>query len=173
MEEEEEGLQMEEEEEGLQMEEEEEELQAKGNLQKKDRKDITKAVKSATSDGGGALPHGDTIQEAFGGHDISGVKAHTGEQSTQANKELGSKGFTAGSDIAFKGDPSLHTAAHEAAHVVQQQGGVSLKNGVGEVGDKYEQHADAVADAVVGGKSAEGMLNQYSAAPAAQMKKEK
>ena len=99
------------------------------------------------------------------------MKAHTGDQASQANTELGSKGFTSGNDIAFKGSPSLHTAAHEAAHVVQQQGGVSLKGGVGEVGDKYEQHADQVADAVVAGESAEGMLNQYSAAPAMQMKK--
>ncbi len=53
---------------------------------------------------------------------------------------------------------SLHTAAHEAAHVVQQRAGVHLKGGLGEAGDAYEQHADAVADAVVRGESAEGLL---------------
>ena len=56
----------------------------------------------------------------------------------------------------------LHIAAHEAAHVVQQRGGVQLKGGVGEVGDAYEQHADQVADAVVQGKSAEALLDPYA-----------
>jgi hypothetical protein len=60
------------------------------------------------------------------------------------------------------GAPDLHTAAHEAAHVVQQQAGVQLKGGVGAVGDSYELHADAVADAVVQGKSAEGLLDQMA-----------
>jgi len=39
--------------------------------------------------------------------------------------------------------------AHELAHVVQQRAGVSLKGGVGESGDRYEQEADAAARAVV------------------------
>jgi hypothetical protein len=44
--------------------------------------------------------------------------------------------------------------------VVQQRAGVSLKGGVGEEGDPYERHADAVADAVVSGRSAEALLDQ-------------
>ena len=36
--------------------------------------------------------------------------------------------------------------------------------GVGEEGDPYEQHADAVADAVVQGRSAEGLLDQFGGA---------
>lgn len=36
--------------------------------------------------------------------------------------------------------------------------GVQLKGGVGEVGDSYEQQADAVADKVVQGQSAESIL---------------
>jgi hypothetical protein len=42
---------------------------------------------------------------------------------------------------------------------VQQRAGVMLAGGVGAAGDRYEQHADAVADAVVAGRSAEGMLD--------------
>lgn len=62
--------------------------------------------------------------------------------------------------MAFSaGGADLHTAAHEAAHVVQQRGGVALKDGVGAPGDRYEQHADAVADRVVQGRSAEGLLD--------------
>ena len=45
---------------------------------------------------------------------------------------------------------------------MQQRGGVQLKGGVGEAGDAYEQHADAVADTVVQGKSAEGLLDQMA-----------
>ncbi|MCA9515409.1 MAG: hypothetical protein KC635_10730, partial [Myxococcales bacterium] len=51
---------------------------------------------------------------------------------------------------------------HEAAHVVQQRAGVSLSGGVGAVGDRYEQHADAVADAVVAGKDAAPILNEMT-----------
>jgi hypothetical protein len=39
---------------------------------------------------------------------------------------------------------------------------VQLPGGVGKLGDRYEQHADAVADAVVRGESAESLLDQYS-----------
>ena len=56
----------------------------------------------------------------------------------------------------------LHTAAHEAAHVVQQRGGVQLKGGVGQAGDSYERHADAVADKVVAGESAEALLSEMA-----------
>ena len=57
----------------------------------------------------------------------------------------------------------MHTAAHEAAHVVQQRGGVQLKGGIdGGASAPYERHADAVADAVVAGRSAEGLLAQHA-----------
>jgi hypothetical protein len=48
--------------------------------------------------------------------------------------------------------------------VVQQRGGVQLKGGVGEVGDPHERHADQVADAVVQGRSVEGLLDRYAGA---------
>jgi hypothetical protein len=64
--------------------------------------------------------------------------------------------------VAFASQPDLHTAAHEAAHIVQQRSGVSLEGGVGKAGDSYENHADKVADAVVAGQSAEPILNQMS-----------
>jgi len=43
---------------------------------------------------------------------------------------------------------------------------VQLKGGIGEAGDPYERHADAVADAVVAGRSAEGLLEPMIGAPA-------
>jgi hypothetical protein len=59
--------------------------------------------------------------------------------------------------------PSLHTAAHEATHAIQQRAGVHLKGGVGAAGDAYEQQADRVADLVVQGRSAEHELSQIGA----------
>jgi hypothetical protein len=120
------------------------------------------AAASGTSGAGGPMPHGDRIQSSFGRHDISGIKAHTDGAAASANDAMGSRAFATGSDVAFKGSPDLHTAAHEAAHVVQQAGGVHLAGGIGQSGDRYEQHADAVADKVVAGASAEGLLDQMS-----------
>jgi hypothetical protein len=51
---------------------------------------------------------------------------------------MGAEAFATGDQVAFGAAPDLHTAAHEAAHVVQQRQGVQLKGGVGEVGDAYE-----------------------------------
>lgn len=75
---------------------------------------------------------------------------------------MGAEAYATGDQIAFKGAPDLHTAAHEAAHVVQQKHGVSLSGGVGKEGDSYEQHADRVADKVVRGESAEGELDKMA-----------
>jgi hypothetical protein len=107
-------------------------------------------------------PFMDAIQKSFGNHDVSGVQAHTGGAASEANAQLGSAAYAKGNSVAFAGTPDLHTAAHEAAHVVQQRAGVSLKGGVGEAGDAYERHADAVADTVVRGGNAEGLLNEMA-----------
>ena len=74
---------------------------------------------------------------------------------------MGADAFATGEQVAFAArSPTLHTAAHEAAHVVQQRAGVHLKGGVGEAGDPYERHADAVADRVVAGQSSEDLLDE-------------
>jgi hypothetical protein len=75
--------------------------------------------------------------------------------------------YTTGNHVAFREQPDLHTAAHEAAHVVQQRAGVQLKGGVGQAGDAYEQHADRVADAVVRGESVAPILGELATAPEA------
>jgi hypothetical protein len=112
---------------------------------------------------GSRLPHFEQIQRSFGSHDISGVQAHTGGAAASAAGQLGARAYAHGNAVAFAGAPDPHTAAHEAAHVVQQRGGVQLKGGIdGGASDPYEQHADAVADAVVAGRSAEGLLAQHA-----------
>ncbi len=120
------------------------------------------AAAHGIASGGGAMPHGDKIQSAFGAHDVSGIQAHTGSAAKDASQAMGAEAYATGNHVVFGGAPDLHTAAHEAAHVVQQGAGVSLSDGVGKSGDSYEQHADAVADAVVSGKSAEPILNQMT-----------
>jgi hypothetical protein len=88
------------------------------------------------------------------------VRAHQGSVGREAAARLGAKAFAVGDAVGFATPPDLHTAAHEAAHVVQQRGGVQLRGGVGQPGDEYERHADEVADAVVAGTSAEPLLDR-------------
>jgi hypothetical protein len=112
--------------------------------------------------GGQPLPFGDRIQAAFGSHDISDVRAHVGGDAAAASEAIGARAYATGRNVAFAGAPDLHTAAHEAAHVVQQRGGVQLKGGVGQDGDAYERHADAVADRVVQGAPAGDLLDSMA-----------
>ena len=108
----------------------------------------------------GAYPFQHRIQVAFGRHDISNVKAFSDAAAEKANRRLGSLAYASREKVAFRGYPDLHTATHEAAHVIQQRQGVQLKEGTGRKGDAYERHADAVADRVVQGKSAQDLLNR-------------
>jgi hypothetical protein len=105
-----------------------------------------------------ALPYAGQIQRLFGSHDISNVEAHTDAAATAGAQAMGAQAYATGNHVAFASPPDLHTAAHEAAHVVQQRAGVHLKGGIGEAGDPYERNADAVADRVVRGESAEDLL---------------
>ncbi|HWU88657.1 MAG TPA: DUF4157 domain-containing protein [Kofleriaceae bacterium] len=108
------------------------------------------------------LPFADTIQRAFGRHDVSSIQAHTGPDAAASAREMGADAYATQNHVVLGHGNDLHTVAHEAAHVVQQRGGVQLKGGVGQVGDAYERHADEVADAVVQGKSAEGLLDRHA-----------
>src|SRR5690606_15676969 len=89
---------------------------------------------------------------------------HIGGAAAAAADVLGAEAYTTGDTVAFRGAPALHTAAHEAAHVIQQRAGVQLPGDVGAPGDVYERHADRVADAVVAGQSAEELLDAYAGA---------
>lgn len=111
---------------------------------------------------GGAMPHAEAIQASFGKHDIGDVKAHVGGEGGAAAQEMGAEAYATGNDVAFDGAPSKATAAHEAAHVVQQRAGLKPAGGVGTPGDAYEKHADEVADLVVRGESAEGKLDDMA-----------
>jgi hypothetical protein len=134
-------------------------VQAKAEREPAVDADVPAIAAGGVRGGGGALPHLDTIQRAFGHHDVRGVGAHVGGAAADAAAAIGARAYATGDAVAFASSPDLHTAAHEAAHVVQQRGGVRLAGGVGRAGDRYEQHADAVADLVVRGASAEALLD--------------
>jgi hypothetical protein len=109
------------------------------------------------------LPHAAAIQASFGRHDVSHVRAATGGAAAESSQGLGASAYAIGARVGFAASPDLHTAAHEAAHVVQQRAGVQLHGGIdGGAGDPYERHADAVADRVVRGKSAEALLDPFA-----------
>jgi len=125
--------------------------------------DPAAVARQGTAGGSSALPHLDQIQASFGSaHDLGGVRAQVGGAATAACDALGATAYAHDGAVGFAGAPDLHTAAHEAAHVVQQRGGVHLKGAVSEVGDAYEQHADAVADRVVRGESAAPLLAGFA-----------
>jgi hypothetical protein len=121
--------------------------------------EIHQAAASGVEGAGGSLPHLAAIQASFGAqHDVGGIAAHVGGPAAAASAAIGASAYATGNHVAFGSSPDLHTAAHEAAHVIQQQNGVQLLGGVGQSGDAYERHADAVADRVVAGDSAAALL---------------
>ena len=110
-------------------------------------------------DSAASLPFLDRIQASFGRHDVSGVRSHTGGAASQAARQMETSAYTVGRHVVFDGAPDLHKTAHEAAHAIQQASGVGPRGGFGRAGDRHERHANAVADAVVAGRSAEGLLD--------------
>ncbi len=153
----------EEEEEDVQAQEEEEEAQMKREpLQKRSNRLIRSVAKSGFKGNPGSYPFRHRIQAAFGSHDISKVKSFGDANAKQANSRLGALAYASREKVAFRGYPDLHTAAHEAAHIIQQRQGVQLEDGTGKKGDPYERHADAVADRVVQGKSVQSLLHSKS-----------
>lgn len=110
------------------------------------------------------LPFLARLQAAFGEHDLRGAEAYVGGGAAETADELGATAYAAGETAGFAAPPDLHTAAHEAAHIVQQRQGVRQET------PEHEAHADRVADAVVRGEDAQPLLGAPappSAAPRA------
>ncbi|MEL6181984.1 MAG: DUF4157 domain-containing protein, partial [Myxococcota bacterium] len=82
---------------------------------------IHAAAQHGVRGAGQRLPHVDTIQQSFGSHDITAVQAHVGGDAAKASAAIGARAYATGNHVAFASSPDLHTAAHEAAHVVQQR----------------------------------------------------
>lgn len=128
---------------------------------------VRRLARAGIRGAGHGLPHLAEIQRSFGAHDVTAVSAHTDAAAARAARGMQARAFTTGEHIGFAGPPTLRTAAHEAAHVVQQRRGVDLDGDVGRRGDHHERHADLVADLVVRGRSAEAALGRPVAAGAA------
>lgn len=115
---------------------------------------------------GTAFPHRARIEGAFGVPITA--QAHVDEEAADACRELDANGFASGEQVGFaNGEPDLWTAAHEAAHTVQQRRGVRLAGVVGTDGDPYEQIACEAADRVVAGESARNLFEDDGAATGA------
>jgi hypothetical protein len=121
-------------------------------------------ARSGFSGPAGQLLHLDLIQRSFGRHAVGDVQAHIGGPAEESANALSATAYAAGNHVAFAEPPTLHTAAHEAAHVIQQRAGAATVQNAGRAGDPFEQHADRVADMVVAGQSAEAALDEMSAA---------
>lgn len=122
---------------------------------------IHRAAEDGVHSASTALPHLLEIQRAFGpAHDLSSIRAHAGERAASASEAMSATAYTRGEHVVFRNAPDLRLAAHEAAHVVQQRSGATadLPGGVGAPGDRFEQAADAVADRVATGRSADDLL---------------
>jgi peptidoglycan hydrolase-like protein with peptidoglycan-binding domain len=126
---------------------------------------VRAAATLGTSGPGGPLPFADRIQRSFGPHDISGVRAHEGATAASGARAMGASAFATGERIAFGRKPDLRTAAHEAAHILQQRSGAHIPGGIGRAGDRFERHADAVADRVVAGRSSDDLLAPFATGP--------
>lgn len=125
---------------------------------------IHDTAEEGTRTAASTFPYAERIQHAFGRHDVRGIQAHLGSAAARSAGSLAAEAYTYGNHAVFSGTPSLFTAAHEAAHAVQQRSGaVSLSGGMGSVGDRWEQNADAVADRVVKGRSAADLLDGIGA----------
>lgn len=121
------------------------------------------AIQASAAEGvqgaGGKLPFSAEIQASFGpDYDVSSIQAHTGSEAAKASESMGASAYATGDKVAFKENPGLALAAHEAAHVIQQRAGATPDGGVGQAGDSFEASADAVAERVVAGESAAELL---------------
>jgi hypothetical protein len=119
---------------------------------------VTEAAAQGTQGASAPLPYLAEIQRAFGRHDVSNVRAQVGGHAATAAAALGARAYAHGNTVAFAQAPDLHTAAHEAAHIVQQRAGIAPAGLDGGASDSLERQADAVADAVVAGRNAEHLL---------------
>jgi len=134
---------------------EEQPVQMKSTLQRaagEERVDAGLSIEQQlgqSSGKGGPLPESvRAYMEPRFGADFSGVRVHTGSDSTQLNRSLGAQAFTLGRHIYYgagKAPTDLSLTAHELTHVIQQTGAVQAKT------DDMRQVQRACAACAAGG----------------------
>jgi hypothetical protein len=100
------------------------------------------------------------------GHDFGGVRVHADALAAQSADAVHAVAFTVGQDIVFAAGRyrpetpgGRRLLAHELTHVVQQAGqatGAHPQLDVGAPGDRFEQEAERVAEAIAGAGHALG-----------------
>lgn len=118
------------------------------------RPDPYPLVSGALATAGDALPYREQLQPLFGEHNLGNIRSVSNGTAQEACAELGALGFAQGERVGFGQAPDLLTAAHEAAHVIQQRAGRTPAAGLSPAGDPLEQQADRVASLVSRGQSA-------------------
>ena len=135
-------------------------------LLERDDRAIADTALSGVEGPAGDYPFRAQIEGAFG-RELTGLRSHRGDRTTEAADALHATAYQVGSEVAFGGEPTLWTAAHEAAHYVQRQGGAQAFGAVSHASDPLELEASAVADRVVRGESAVDLLTGYETGAAA------
>jgi len=62
-----------------------------------------------------------TMEQKDIGQELAGEQARLRRQGLEPGRAMGAQAYATGNDVAFKKQPDLQTAAHEAAHVMQQR----------------------------------------------------
>lgn len=119
---------------------------------------LTGIARQATRGADQAFPHSSRIAAGFGRYAPQGLRALVGGAAAIAGDALNADAFMLGNRAGFARAPNLRLAAHEAAHAVAQAHGAAPTGGVGAPGDRGERLADAVADRVASGGSAESLF---------------
>jgi Domain of unknown function (DUF4157) len=112
----------------------------------------------------------DQMESAIGA-DFSGVRVHSDPQADSLSRSVNARAFTVGQDVYFRqgayepgSSRGRELLAHELTHVVQQSGGgLQRKLTVSQPGDRHEQEADQVAQAVV--RHEQRTASEYAAPP--------
>lgn len=127
---------------------------------------VSQIATDGLSGSGEPLPQLPTLQQAFGGIDLSSIRVHRGDQAKIATDKLSAQAFTRGEHIALSGQPSLQDLAHETAHVVQQRYASSgLPAGLSDSSHPMEKQADSIANHVAQGGSALPILTALPLSP--------
>ena len=79
---------------------------------------VRRVAATGVSGTASSYPYLEQIQRAFGAFDISELQAHMGPSAAGAAAAINARAYATGNSVAFQGSPDLHTAAHDAAHVV-------------------------------------------------------
>jgi hypothetical protein len=124
---------------------------------------IRRIAQSGLRSPASTLPYIEQIQRSFGHHPVTSIQAHLGPRAAVSAELIGASAYATGNHVIFTGKPDLFTAAHEAAHVVQQRHRPALQDGIGREGDFYERRANEIASRVVSGQSAEELLDRSAA----------